>query len=357
MKPHFILIAADKLSFYLKRKVFVLLLFLFHASFLFAQIEATTVDGRKVILYPNGTWIFKTNAPSNKSLLVNRLEIPEAKFNNEVINHIGYALSYNEEHEQANWVAYELTQEEIKRTHERKNNFISDPGVTTGTATDFDYYKSGYHKGHLAPAADMGWSEGTMSESFYYSNMSPQLPSFNTGIWKKLEGKVREWAVENKAVYVITGPVLREGLTSIGPNKVSVPKYFYKVILDYMAPGIKGIAFIVPNAKSNEPLIRFAVTIDSVEQVTGLNFFPLLPNDQEERIERTLDLKAWNWNATSTAKGTLTNKKGLNKKTKTSSLSNVKYSSQPVQCTVAGISGKRCARMTGNINGKCWQHE
>lgn len=111
---------------------------------------------------------------------------------------------------------------------------------------------------------------------------------------------VRSWAIQYGAVYVVSGPVLTNGLPSIGNNNVSVPKYYYKVILDYTEPGIKGIGFILPNKGSKQPLQSFAVSIDSVESVTGIDFFPLLPDEQERFIEKTLSVNAWTWKSTST---------------------------------------------------------
>jgi endonuclease G, mitochondrial len=172
--------------------------------------------------------------------------------------------------------------------------------VKTGTADNGDYAGSGYDRGHLAPAADMGWSSIAMAESFYYSNMSPQVPAFNRGIWKRLEELVRTWAVDYNAVYIVTGPVLTNGLLTIGINKVSVPKYFYKVILEYNDQDIKGIAFILPNTGSGEPLQNYAVTIDSVEKFTGIDFFPKLPDDQERIIESTLSVNSWIWKSSNT---------------------------------------------------------
>ena len=147
----------------------------------------------------------------------------------------------------------------------------------------------------------MCFSDQTMEESFYLSNMSPQEPSFNRGIWAKLEGQVRQWAIDDKAVYVVTGTVLTKGLPTIGSDRITVPRYFYKVILDYTEPEIKGIGFIMPNEGSQEPLQHFAVTIDSVEKVTGTDFFYQLPDDQESVIESTIDLSKWSWTATKTS--------------------------------------------------------
>jgi len=220
-------------------------------------------------------------------------EWPAIESNQTVVSHTGYSLVYDETHEQAIWVAYELTQEETANEIERSDHFSEDPEISSRSATHADYAKSGYDRGHLAPASDMGWSIQAMEESFYYSNMSPQHPSFNRGIWKKLETQVRTWARDHERVYVVTGPVLSEGLPTIGPNEVSVPKYYYKVILDNHNTHANGIGFILPNAPSKQPLSEFAVTIDSVEKVTGINFFPTIPSERIEPLESERCLNCW----------------------------------------------------------------
>ena len=223
------------------------------------------------------------------------LEIPAVSPCDKVIVHTGFSLLYNETHEQASWVAYELTGEETVKVAERTNKFVPDPAVPTKSATDRDYRGSGYDRGHMAPAADMGWSVKSMQESFYFSNMSPQVPACNRGVWKRLEEQVREWAREYGSVYIVTGPVLTEGLPVIGPDKVSVPEAYYKVILDYTEPEIKGIGFIVPNAGSDAWAGAFAVSIDSVESVTGIDFFPALPDADETELEKWICPRCWNW--------------------------------------------------------------
>ncbi|GAH82191.1 unnamed protein product, partial [marine sediment metagenome] len=129
----------------------------------------------------------------------------------DIIRHTAYTLKYKEKYEQAEWVLYKLTAERVKGSYKRTNDFRPDPMVKTGSATLSDYKGSGYDRGHLAPAGDMKWSTTAMSESFYMSNMSPQNPGFNRGIWKKLEGQVRTWATDNEEIYIVTGPVLSEG--------------------------------------------------------------------------------------------------------------------------------------------------
>ncbi len=223
------------------------------------------------------------------------LYLPAHIVTDALFSYPGYTLQYNERFEQADWVAYELTKEEVYSTvAKRTDKFKSDPKIPTGSATDKDYQKSGYDRGHLAPAADMKFSVEAMNSCFLYSNMSPQNPSFNRGIWSSLESIVRSWAVENQAVFVVTGPVLnKKEYPSIGPNQVAVPEYFFKVILDYRDPIIKGIAFIIPNAKPNHSLIYYVCTINKVEEITGIDFFPRLPDSEEEYLESTSDPLQW----------------------------------------------------------------
>ena len=229
------------------------------------------------------------------ALCLGQLELPRDIPGNQTIHHLGYSLSYDEKHEQAAWVAYELTSIEVNGLVKRKDRFKKDPKVQTESATKKDYKKSGYDRGHLAPAADMKWSKVAMNESFFMSNMSPQSPSFNRGIWKKLESKVRDWATSYGSIYIATGPILNERLTTIGTNNVSVPRFYYKVILDFTGPDIKAIGFILPNEKSKKPLQSFAVSINEVEEVSGIDFFYNLPDNVEETIESELETNRWAW--------------------------------------------------------------
>lgn len=221
------------------------------------------------------------------------LEIPTLNSKEEIICHAGYCLSYDYNYKLAKWIAYELTLEETQGTFARNDKFKPDPLITRNSAQLADYKKSGYDRGHLAPAADMKWSEQAMEESFYLSNMCPQDKSFNRGIWKKLEEQVRDWAIQNKRIYIVTGPVLEQGLPTIGANQIPIPKYCYKVLLDYTQPEIKAIGFIVPNQGSQNPLSTFAVSIDKVEQITHIDFFPKLPDDIENKVEQSNCPSCW----------------------------------------------------------------
>ena len=211
-----------------------------------------------------------------------------------LIDRPGYALGYIEYHEQAAFVIYKLTaREALTKEAQRTNRFRSDPEIPTGSATTADYRRSGYDRGHLAPAADMAFSVQTMTDSFFMSNMSPQKPAFNRGIWKRLEEQVRQIAIREKAIYVVTGPILPKKKTvTIGANQVTVPTHYYKVIFD-LTPPRKMIGFILPNEGSDRPLEDFAVTVDIVEKATGLDFFSALPKAVQERLECTISVSAW----------------------------------------------------------------
>jgi endonuclease G len=327
----------------MRKYIFCLYITIFSLTIATSQTQnAKTDNARIVILYEDGTWIYKDSLSTHHLNVskINNLEIPKISSKDEIISHTGYSLLYNEAHEQANWVAYELTKEETSKLFERTNKFMPDPLIKTGSARDEDYQGYGYDRGHLAPASDMGYSSITMTESFYYSNMSPQVPSFNRGIWKKLEALVRTWAIENNSIYVVTGPILTKGLETIGPDKVSVPKYYYKVILDYTEPGIKGIGFILPNEGSKENLENFALSIDSVESVTGIDFFNLLENRQENEIEKTLCLNCWSWDIV-----------------KSKSSINDSKSTESVRCNGMTKKGERCKIMTHNTSRYCFHHE
>jgi endonuclease G len=226
--------------------------------------------------------------------------MPEPKPDDEVISHTGFSFVYNEDHKQSNWVAYMLCRGRSAKVVERPKNqrFRLDPAVKTGTANHDDYTNSRYDRGHLAPCRDLQWSRETMMESFYMSNISPQAPRFNQGIWEDLESLVRDWAIEYDTLYIVTGPVLEKEIvdTIIGKrNRISVPKYYYKVVLNYTSERIEGIGFIMPNEGSTNPLRDYAISIDSVQSFAGINFYYNMPDKKRKRIERSLCVDCWAW--------------------------------------------------------------
>ncbi|MCO6493737.1 MAG: DNA/RNA non-specific endonuclease [Phaeodactylibacter sp.] len=224
------------------------------------------------------------------------------------ILHSAMALEYAEEHEQARWVAHIILPDIVSGSVGRTDDFRPDPLVATGSAVEADYFLKypkadgtfdydgfGYDRGHLAPSADFRWSEKALSESYYYSNMSPQIDAFNREGWAELESLIRGYVFRNPGsqLYVVTGPILREGLPAIerGVNKVSIPEHFYKVVLDRQQG--RGVGFILPHQAIAAPLETYAVPIDEVERRTGLDFFNLLPDAEQAALESRLDKAAW----------------------------------------------------------------
>ncbi len=220
---------------------------------------------------------------------------PLAPTTDYILSYTGFDLGYNEKYEQASWVAYVLTREEVESgTINRTDNFRADTSISTGSANLADYRGSGYDRGHLAPAGDMKWNAKAMSESFLMSNMSPQTPSFNRGIWRSLESSVRVWAIEKDSIYVISGPLLGSIDTLIGLNGVGVPDSYFKVLVDLSPPDHSMIAFILPNNRSSKELMQFAISVDSLEIITGYNFFASAPEaDVIDWLEGNLDLDSW----------------------------------------------------------------
>lgn len=226
------------------------------------------------------------------------------------INHKEFSLSYNPKYRLATWLSYVITKEMLMKSPRfgKSEKFKRDPKVKKlFSAIDEDYRNSEYVRGRLCPTADMAHSENSMEETYYYSNISPHKIGFNTGIWQKLENQVRTWTIENERLLVVTGPVLKIG-NVIEDNNLFVPKYYYKVILDYDLPEIKCIGFIIPNEWSSEDLSHFAVSVDNVESLTGIDFFPSLPEDQEKAIEASCDLETWGITSISNNKSKSTEK-------------------------------------------------
>lgn len=212
---------------------------------------------------------------------------------NLVVRHDFYTLSYDEDSEQAEWVAYELKKEYLKNNDYKRPYFIDDPKVASGSANWSNYKKSGYDKGHLCPAGDMEFDVKAYNETFFTSNISPQNHEFNAGIWNRLEQKVRYWAGRYDGVYVITGGVITPFLGTIGREGVAVPELFYKIILDRRGGQYKMIGFLIPNKPSDKALFHYVVAVDSIEKMTGIDFFPSLEDTIENKLESSVDKKPW----------------------------------------------------------------
>ena len=211
-----------------------------------------------------------------------------------VITHKGYTVSYNYDWKIPNWVAYELTDLEVQGEVPRYDRFKPDPMVPQGaTATTNDYKHSGYDRGHMAPAADMKWDEQVMKESFYLSNICPQNPNLNGGVWKDLEEQVRDLASQKGKIFVACGPIVNDMSNTIGENKVVVPQAFYKVLLQEENGEIHTIGFVYENVSGRKPMSTYAMTVDEVENLTNIDFFPSLPNKIENKVEAEVDFSQW----------------------------------------------------------------
>jgi endonuclease G len=217
------------------------------------------------------------------------LEIPRTltRAGGETLSRTGYTLSYDADKKTPIWVAWELTADEVNNgTEKRADAFVPDPDVKGAKAYTQDYTGSGYDRGHMAPAGDMKWSKQAMAESFYMTNICPQVPNLNRGDWNDLEETCRKWAKKYGRIYIACGPIYSSrSVKRIGNHKVGVPDAFFKVVLLNVDKDPQALGFIFPNAEGNHPLETYLHSVDEVEAQTSLDFFPLLDDELENRIE------------------------------------------------------------------------
>lgn len=212
------------------------------------------------------------------------------------LTYTAYQTAFDPLFQQPIWVSYRLNRERVGGGAERSSGFWNEPRLKSQDASDEDYKGSGMDRGHLVPAADMAWSVRTMHESFSYANVSPQRPGFNRGIWKRLENQVRTWASDLSAndtlgLMVWAGPVLEPEPERWG--RLLVPQRFYKIV--YHPAQKRVVACLMQNAASQEEISATMVTVDSIENITGLDFLAGLPDDEEERLESGLCRTCWVW--------------------------------------------------------------
>lgn len=226
---------------------------------------------------------------------VGLLELPKlmADRPEQIIEHTGYTVSYNSDWCVPNWVAYELTREETRGKHPRAVHFEPDPDVRGVCPTYRDYSRSNYTRGHMAPAGDMKWDTIAMRESFYLSNVCPQDHNLNDGDWKMLEEQARVWAEQYGNLYIACGPLMSNNPEVIGRNNVAVPDAFFKVLLCRIDGKWQAIGFVFDNKPGHQRLRNYAKTIDEVERLAGIDFFPALEDDLENAVEAQYDLGAW----------------------------------------------------------------
>ncbi len=208
----------------------------------------------------------------------------------------GFTVDFNPENRTPNYVAWVLQGHETDGATSRSNKFWTDEELD-GCPDTRDYSHSGYDRGHMCPAGEQKWSDKAMHHSFVMANICPQKHELNTGAWKTLEDKERSWARRDSAIVIVAGPIYDiSDSETIGRNKVRVPSAFFKVLLAPFAKPMRAIGFVYPNMKCDGNMQAYAVSVDDVEKMTGLDFFSALPDDIENDIEATVPFKDWNSN-------------------------------------------------------------
>lgn len=225
------------------------------------------------------------------------LEIPYylATEDNTIVEHMGYTLSYNHSRRIPNWVAYELLDSELYGDFDRAEEFKPDPAIKGRQAYDSDYRGSGWDRGHMAPSGDMKWSSQVQKECFYLSNICPQNHNLNSGVWNDLEKQVRYEARYYKKLWVVCGPVVeRNRYGTIGSNKVVVPDGFFKALLAQRRNGkYVSIGFYFPNESGTAPLASYAMSVDELEDLVGMDLFYNLDDNVQDGVEAVFDPADW----------------------------------------------------------------
>lgn len=206
-----------------------------------------------------------------------------------------YTTSYNPLTKQPNWVGWHLTADHVTGPYKRNGiKFHEDEDVPEPRATDADYRSSGYDRGHMCPSGDNKWSQEAQEQSFLFTNICPQIHGLNAGDWNEMEQQCRKWAEKEGEIYIVCGPIFYSSARhkKIGKNKIPVPEAFFKVVLS-LKDAPKAIGFIYKNQSGNRPKGDYVNTVDQVERITGIDFFPSLPDDIENKIEAEADIDDW----------------------------------------------------------------
>lgn len=243
----------------------------------------------RVIVNDTGTHLVPLSAEGRDSLMT--VAVPQG-VSDTLVRYDGFDVHFNSQRGIANCAAYELVNNELNGTAERASEFMPDTGIK-GCPSPQDYAGSGMDRSHLVPAGDLKWNPDAMRQSFLLTNVCPMHKALNEGGWAKLEEKVREWTARDSALLVFTGPVVSQSDTTLASGRVTVPNAYYKVIMAPYVRPMRAIAFIYPNGHSNGRLQKYAVSVDEVERRTGLDFFPTLPAEEQQRLESAVNLDAW----------------------------------------------------------------
>lgn len=291
--------------------IFTILHYIVLSSSLFSQNKLDIINGNiNNINIQKDSLLLVVENIKLEDLKLNLLNngLPELQDGEELICHSAFCIVYDEEHEMAKWVVHIISRDIVNVGYSRTNDFRIDPLIKTGSSEEADYFLKkkteegkikydgfGYDRGHLAPSADFRWSEKALSESYFYSNMTPQLPNFNRKKWAEIESFLRDYIVDNpeRDLYVVTAPILHKDLQKLSrsKNNISIPEYHYKIAVDLESK--IGIAFLVSQTNIDYPIESYVVSIDSIESLTGMNFYCNLSIEDEKRIETISDLSLW----------------------------------------------------------------
>lgn len=267
------------------------------------------LNQRQVLLHTKDSLdVLIENAKLDDIILrIQKYALPKLESGDSLICHSAACLVFSHEHKLAKWVVHILSSDIIEGRVSRTNDFRSDP-LIPNTANESDYFIKtllddgkykyegfGYDRGHLAPSADFRWSSKALSESYYYSNITPQTAEFNREKWAEIEDFLRSYVYDhpNSSLYIITAPVLSENMPVIAksPNKIPIPYLHYKIAVDLDKK--TGIAFLLPQENLSYPIESYIVSIDSIEKITGIDYFSSLPEEDEILIESNSNYSKW----------------------------------------------------------------
>lgn len=226
------------------------------------------------------------------------LGYPRLDAGDTVIVHPGHALVWNDRYKVPKWTAHLILPDIMEGNLARIDTFLPDPLVKTNTALITSYWYSGYDRGHMVPSADMRWSQDALKATYYYTNVAPQKPEMNRGTWADLEDWMRRYVhYSGHRVYVVTAPIPGDGMPLLNKPQaeadVYAPPLFLKAMVDLDAPVKKGIAFLMRNGLNDQGLLSYAVSIDTVEALSGLDLFPALDDTLENRLESRYNTQDW----------------------------------------------------------------
>lgn len=275
-----------------------------------------------------------------------------------VVDHQYYSYGYDKNHNITSWVAYNLNKAETVRSAGRSDDFFNDPELRVPRqATNADYYRSGYDRGHLAPAADMGFDQMAMDQSFFLTNIVPQNPTLNRGLWAELERGVRQQVQIDQDLYIVSGVLVVDGKHNLGP--MTVPDYLYKIICDYQGPEVKMIAFLIPNSSPTKEMREYVVSVDQLEALTNIDFFVELEDKLEERLESGISTTGWQFFSPPSPTRSVIGRPDTNQVQEVDTEGEqTDRLSASVRCKgIAKSTGNQCKLRTHNVNGFCHHHQ